>query len=202
MDACGEAGLVYGLEVEANLIGQNGRLLAALAEKTGRKNLVCIFDGGNLSSQNMSWMEVFQEYVAMRDHIGWMHIKDYRVDPNLKWTGVVDEEHLRNFVPADVGDSAHEAILRDFRSVLPKLTERMKSLGAPGVFLELEPHLKAGASSAASAGRMAWVSRCGPCATCWIMWASPTACGRWTTSGLPAILKGSQGHFSPEFVYH
>jgi sugar phosphate isomerase/epimerase len=144
VDAFGEAGLVYGLEVEANLIGQNGRLLATLAEKTGRKNLVCIFDGGNLSSQNLTWMEVFDEYVAMREHIGWIHIKDYKVDRNLKWTGVVDEERLKNFVPANVGDSAHEAILRDFKNVLPKLTERMKSLGAPGVFLELEPHLKGG----------------------------------------------------------
>jgi sugar phosphate isomerase/epimerase len=144
VDACGEAGLVYALEVEANLIGQNGRLLAALTEKTGRKNMVCIFDGGNLSSQNLTWMEVFDEYAAMRSHIGWMHIKDYKVDRNLKWTGVVDEERLKNFVPADAGDSAHEAILRDFKSVLPELTKRMQSLGAPGVFLELEPHLKGG----------------------------------------------------------
>jgi hypothetical protein len=89
-------------------------------------------------------MQVFDEYRAMRDHIGWIHIKDYKVDPGLKWTGVVDEERLKNFVPADIGDSAHEAIFRDFRTVLPKLTERMKSLGAPGVFLELEPHLKGG----------------------------------------------------------
>jgi sugar phosphate isomerase/epimerase len=144
VDRCADAGLVYGLEVEANLIGQNGRLLAALTEKTGRKNMVCIFDGGNLSSQNMTWMQVFDEYRAMRDHIGWIHIKDYKVDPSLKWTGVVDEERLKNFVPADIGDSAHEAILRDLRTALPSLTDRMQSLGAPGVFLELEPHLKGG----------------------------------------------------------
>lgn len=144
VEECARAGLVYGLEVEANLIGQNGRLLAALAERTGAKNLVCIFDGGNLSSQNLSWMQVFEEYRAMRDHIGWIHIKDYKVDPTLKWTGVVDEERLKNFVPADIGDSAHEAIFRDLRTVLPTLTARMQSLGAPGVFLELEPHLKGG----------------------------------------------------------
>ncbi|MBX3442881.1 MAG: sugar phosphate isomerase/epimerase [Planctomyces sp.] len=144
VDLCAREGLVYGLEVEANLIGQNGRLLAALTERTGRPNMVCIFDGGNLSSQNMSWMQVYDEYRAMRDHIGWIHIKDYKVDPGLAWTGVVDEERLKNFVPADMGDSAHEAILRDFRTVLPTLTGRMRSLGAPGVFLELEPHLKGG----------------------------------------------------------
>jgi sugar phosphate isomerase/epimerase len=137
-------GIVYGLEVEANLIGQNGRLLAALAEQAARPNLVCIFDGGNLSSQNLNWVEVYNEYAAMRDWMGWAHIKDYKVDPGLKWTGVVDEERLKNFVPANIGDSAHEMILRDLRERLPQMTNRMQKLGAPGVFLELEPHLKGG----------------------------------------------------------
>lgn len=144
VDACAEAGLVYGLEVEANLIGQNGRMLAELARKVKRPNLVCIFDGGNLSSQNMSPLECFAEYEAMRDYFGWMHIKDYRIDPNLEWEGVVDEERLKNFVPANVGDSGHELILRDLRTHLPKIEKKMLRLGAPGVFLELEPHLKGG----------------------------------------------------------
>lgn len=144
VDACAAAGLVYGLEVEANLIGQNGRMLSALAKAVGRSNLVCIFDGGNISSQNLTPLECLAEYRAMRDHLGWVHIKDYRVDPNLKWTGVVDEERLKNFVPCDIGDSGHELILRDLRAHLPQLTERMQKLGAPGVFLELEPHLKGG----------------------------------------------------------
>ena len=144
VDLCAKAGLVFGLEVEANLVGQNGRMLAALATAVGRSNLVCIFDGGNISSQNLSPLECLAEYRAMRDHLGWIHIKDYRVDPNLKWTGVVDEERLKNFVPCDIGDSGHELILRDLREHLPRIDERMKKIGAPGVFLELEPHLKGG----------------------------------------------------------
>jgi sugar phosphate isomerase/epimerase len=144
VDACAKAGLIYGLEVEANLVGQNGRLLSALAKAVGRSNLVCIFDGGNISSQNLSPLDCLAEYRAMRDCFGWMHIKDYRVDPNLKWTGVVDEERLKNFVPCDVGDSGHELILRDLRQHLAEIDQKMKKLGAPGVFLELEPHLKGG----------------------------------------------------------
>lgn len=136
--------IVYGLEVEANLVGQNGRMLAALSEAIDMPNLVCIFDGGNLSSQNLSWNQVFDEYVAMRDHMGWSHIKDYAVDRSLEWTGVVDEERLKNFVPANCGDSAHEAILRDLREHLPAMNKRMQAFGCPGVFLELEPHLKGG----------------------------------------------------------
>ena len=143
-DEFAKHGISYGLEVEANLIGQNGRLLAALAEKCNRDNLVCIFDGGNISSQNMSPVECFDEYEAMREHIGWIHIKDYAVDKNLEWKGYVDEERLKNFVPANIGDSGHEMILRDFRDHIDSLTQRMQKLGAAGVFLELEPHLKGG----------------------------------------------------------
>ena len=47
-------------------------------------------------------------------------------------------------VPADRGDSGHEAILRDLRDHLPTIEKKMKKLGLPGVFLELEPHLKGG----------------------------------------------------------
>ena len=144
VQACAQAGLVYGLEVEANLVGQNGRLLAALTKAVNQPNMVCIFDGGNLSSQNLSPVECFNEYVAMRDCMGWSHIKDYRIDPSLKWEGVVDEERLKNFVPANIGDSGHELVLRDLKQHLPAMEQKMQALGAPGVFLELEPHLKGG----------------------------------------------------------
>ncbi len=144
VDACAKAKLVFGLEVEANLVGQNGRMLAALAKAVKKPNLVCIFDGGNISSQNLTPLDCLAEYRAMRDAFGWMHIKDYRVDPKLKWTGVVNEEMLKNFIPCDIGDSGHELIFRDLKEHLPKIEKKMKKLGAPGVFLELEPHLKGG----------------------------------------------------------
>ncbi len=144
VDACAKAGLVYGLEVEANLVGQNGRTLAALAKAVKKPNLICIFDGGNLSSQNLPPEACFAEYLAMRDVYGYMHIKDYKIDPKLQWNGVVDEERLKNFVPADVGDSGHERILRDLKEVLPRIEKKMLKLGLPGTFLELEPHLKGG----------------------------------------------------------
>ncbi|NKB70738.1 MAG: TIM barrel protein [Candidatus Latescibacteria bacterium] len=141
---CQEGGVFFGLEVEANLIGQNGRLLQALYRKVNHPNLVLIFDGGNLSSQNMRTDQTVAEYRAMRTGIGWMHIKDYKIDPKLEWQGHVDEERLRNFVPADQGDSGHEEILRDFKGRIPALARKMRRLGVPGVFLDLEPHLKGG----------------------------------------------------------
>ena len=133
--------VVYALEVEANLIGQNGQLMAELARKIAQPNLVCIFDGGNISSQNYDCLRCLEEYRAMKKHLGYFHIKDYRIDPSLEWTGVVDEERLKNFVPADIGDSGHEAILRDFRDAIPAMERKLKRRGIPGVFLDLEPHV-------------------------------------------------------------
>lgn len=143
-EKCAKSGVIYGLEVEANLIGQNGRLLAEMARQVNSPNMVLIFDGGNLSSQNLNVVQCFEEYAAMIPYLGWIHIKDYQVDPGLPWTGVVDEERLKNFVPASLGDSGHERILRDLRSHLPEINKRLQASGVPGVFLELEPHLKGG----------------------------------------------------------
>ena len=143
-EVCAKAGVFFGLEVEANLIGQNGRLLQRLHRLVDNPHMVLIFDGGNLSSQNLDPVRTAAEYRAMRAGIGWMHIKDYRIDPGLVWEGHVDEERLKNFVPADRGDSGHEEILRDFKGRLPALTRKLKRAGLPGVFLDLEPHLKGG----------------------------------------------------------
>ena len=143
-EACQRAGVFFGLEVEANLVGQSGRLLRQIHKKVGNPHLYLIFDGGNLSSQNMPSDSVVSEYEMMRSGIGWMHIKDYRVDPRLEWQGYVDEERLKNFVPADRGDSGHEQILRDFKARIPGLSRRLRRQGIPGVFLDLEPHLRGG----------------------------------------------------------
>ena len=143
-EACQRAGVFFGLEVEANLVGQSGRLLHQIYKKVGNPHLYLIFDGGNLSSQNMPSDSVVSEYEMMRSGIGWMHVKDYRVDPRLEWQGYVDEERLKNFVPADRGDSGHEQILRDFKTRIPGLSRRLRRQGIPGVFLDLEPHLRGG----------------------------------------------------------
>jgi sugar phosphate isomerase/epimerase len=144
VEVCAREGLVYGLEIEPNLVGSTGKLLATLARDVNRPNMVLIFDGGNVASQNKNPVECFREYQEMRPYLGWMHVKDYRIDPALEWTGTVDEERLRNFVPADCGDAGHELVLKDLKGHLPELEQRMKKLGAPGFFLETEPHLKGG----------------------------------------------------------
>lgn len=143
-EVCQRGGVFFGLEVEANLIGQNGRLLQQLYRKVNNPHMMLIFDGGNLASQNLTPVETVAEYRAMKTGIGWMHIKDYKIDPSLAWQGHVDEERLKNFVPADQGDSGHEEILRDFKGRLPALERKLKKAGVPGVFLDLEPHLKGG----------------------------------------------------------
>jgi hypothetical protein len=43
-----------------------------------------------------------------------------------------------------MGDSGHEAILRDFAEYLPEVEKRMAARGVEGVFFDLEPHVKGG----------------------------------------------------------
>jgi sugar phosphate isomerase/epimerase len=150
-ETCHRSDLTYGLEIEANLVGQSGELVAELHRRVNHPALVTIFDGGNIVSQGYSTEETFQQYLAMKPSIGWMHIKDYRegqLVAGLSEAGYrrahVDEEKLKNFVPANLGDSGHERILRDFAEVLPQLDEKLTKRGIPGVVLDLEPHLKGG----------------------------------------------------------
>lgn len=143
-ECCAAAGIVFGLEVEANLIGQDGQLLAEIHRAVNHPALVLVFDAANLICQGMSTGEVYHEYQVMKPGLGWIHIKDYRNPPQSQRQTHVNEDQLKNFVPANLGDSGHEAILRDLKDFLPTLKERLEPLGIPGVFLDLEPHVKGG----------------------------------------------------------
>ena len=143
-EMCHRSDLTFGLEVEANLVGQDGELLAAIHRKVNHPALVLIFDAGNIITQHFNTAQTFEQYELMKPGLGWMHIKDYQQPEGKRKKGHVDEAALKNFVPADIGDSAHEMILRDFREMIPRLERKLRRRGIPGVFLDLEPHVKGG----------------------------------------------------------
>ncbi|MCA9261245.1 MAG: sugar phosphate isomerase/epimerase [Planctomycetales bacterium] len=143
-ETCHRSDLTFGLEVEANLVGQNGQLMAELHRRVNHPALVTIFDGANIVCQGYDTAATFEQYSVMKPSLGWMHIKDYLAPRVDKPIGHVDEDMLKNFVPADEGDSGHAQILRDFANEIPQLERRLKRRGIPGVFLDLEPHLKGG----------------------------------------------------------
>jgi sugar phosphate isomerase/epimerase len=143
-ETCHRSDLVFGLEVEANLVGRSGTILAEIHRQVDHPALVLIFDAGNIVTQGCDAAEVFEQYLAMKPGLGWMHIKDYRHPQPASKQSHVDEGALKHFVPADMGDSGHERILRDFRECIPKLEKGLKKRGIPGVFLDLEPHVKGG----------------------------------------------------------
>ena len=143
-DVCKTRGLVFGLEVEANLVGQSGPLLARMHEAINNESLVTIFDGGNLVMQGYTADQVYDQYVAMKPGLGWVHIKDF-ANPNPgELIEHVDEDSLKQFVPADIGDSGHLRIMKDLAEYLPTLQDRMSALGVDGVFADMEPHVRGG----------------------------------------------------------
>jgi len=143
-ETCHRSDLTFGLEVEANLVGRTGHLLAEIHRQVNHPAMVLVFDAANIIVQGFSPAETFAQYEAMKPGLGWVHIKDYRLPKPIAKGAHVDEDALKNFVPADEGDSGHEPILRDLRQILPKLQAKLARRGIPGVFLDLEPHLKGG----------------------------------------------------------
>lgn len=143
-EACHRSDLTYGVEIEANLVGQTGDLMAEIHRQVNHPALVTVFDAANILCQGYTATEVFAQYQAMKPGIGWLHIKDYRHPRPPEKHGHVDEDALKHFVPADQGHAAHEWILRDFREHVPKLHQKLHRRGIPGVFLDLEPHVKGG----------------------------------------------------------
>ncbi len=139
---CNVQGLTFGLEVEANLIGQTGKLLKRLYDGVADPAMLLIFDGANLVCQGMSTEQVYDEYLAMKEGMGWLHVKDYQRP--LTRSSHVDEDSLTSFVPADQGDSGHEAIFRDMKRGYSDLLTRLERRGIPGLFMDLEPHVKGG----------------------------------------------------------
>ena len=143
-EKCHRSDLTFGLEVEANLVGQNGHLLAEIYRQVNHPAMVLIFDAANVIVQGYTPGELFEQYQAMKPGLGWLHIKDYRDPKRETKGGYVDEDTMANFVPADQGFSGHETILRDFGHIIPKLERKLRRRGIPGVFLDLEPHVKGG----------------------------------------------------------
>jgi sugar phosphate isomerase/epimerase len=143
-EACHRSDLTFGLELEGNLVGQTGQLLAEIHRQVNHPAMMLIFDGANALCQGYTTAEVFDQYQAMKPAIGWMHIKDYSHNKRNRKGGHVDEDALKHFVPADRGDAGYERILFDFRETIPQLEKELGRRGIPGVFLDLEPHVKGG----------------------------------------------------------
>ena len=131
-ETCLRSDLTYGVELEANLVGQNGEILAEIHRQVNNPALVLIFDGGNLACQGYSDAEIVEQFRLMKPGLGWLHIKDYRHPHPAKREAHVDEETLKHFVPVRLGDSGHDAIFRDVRELLPKLDAEVAPPGHPG----------------------------------------------------------------------
>jgi sugar phosphate isomerase/epimerase len=151
-EACHRSDLTFGLEVEANLVGQTGELLAEIYRRVNHPGLVLVFDAANLIVQGFSTAEVYRQWEVMKPGLGWVHIKDYRKVSSKARGKHVEEDALANFVPADLGAAGHERILADLRTMLPTLSKKLERRGIPGVFLDLEPHVRGGGQFGGTSG--------------------------------------------------
>jgi len=111
-----------------------------------------VFDAANLIVQGFSTAEVWKQWLAMKPGLGWVHIKDYKPVKAAARGRHVEEDSLAHFVPADMGIGGHEKIISDLGTLLPELTKKLKRRGIPGVFLDLEPHVRGGGQFGGTSG--------------------------------------------------
>ena len=144
VEACAKAGVVYGLEVESNLIGGDGETLIALYEKIGSPYTCIIPDTGNMESMGHSPDSAYTHYARMKPGVGWIHIKGFNSPAHGAMLAAAEARGLTRFIPVDRGDAGHEQVMRDFKNLVPDIKKRLGPLGVPGVFVDLEPHVKGG----------------------------------------------------------
>lgn len=144
VEKCAADGIIYGLEVESHLIGGDGDTLIALYDKIGSDYTYIIEDVGNMESMGHSPDSVYEQYLKMKPGLGWIHIKGFNQPENKPMLEAAAERNLTRFIPVDQGDAGHEMVLRDYKTIVPELDAKFKKLGVPGVFVDLEPHVKGG----------------------------------------------------------
>ncbi len=142
---CDEHGLTLGLEIEANLVGHSGQILAELDRRVDHPALALIFDSANVVVQGFSKTQVLEQWRSVMPGLGWLHVKDYVASASEFSTDApVDEDSLSQFVPVDQGAGGYREIFSELHSHMPRLQQRWQSRGLPGFFVDLEPHLKQG----------------------------------------------------------
>ena len=177
-ETCHRSDLTFGLEVEANLVGRDGLILAEIHRQVNHPALMLVFDAANLLCQGFTTSEVFAHYQAMKPAMGWMHIKDYRVARPTRAAKALGRQGSRSqessakgklrAAPLESSRSMKKRCGILFRSAwaiaatkkfsaisresIPALEKRLRRRGIPGVFVELEPHLKAGGQFGGASG--------------------------------------------------
>jgi sugar phosphate isomerase/epimerase len=141
---CREAGVYFGLEVESHLVGQNGATLEALHRKVASDHLCLGYDCGNIELPGFSAAEALAQYRQMEAGLGWIHIKGASSPADPSMAEHLKSRNMAGCISVDQGDAGHEMSLRSLRAVLPDLNRTWQSRGVPGVFMDLEPHVKAG----------------------------------------------------------
>lgn len=140
-ELCAQAGIIYLLEPEPNLIGRDSEMMLRLCHEISNDYLLINPDAANMHVQGY---DAYAEYLAVAEAgmLGFVHIKDYTEEcPSAI---VIDEEALRYFGSVDVGIAGHDRIFRDLSTRLPQIDRQLRALGADGLILDVEGHMKGG----------------------------------------------------------
>ena len=172
-ETCHRSDLTFGLEIEANLVGQTGQLLAEIHRKVNHPAMVLIFDAANILCQGYNTVEVYEQYLAMKPAIGWMHIKDYLPSSDRpSGKGTSTKTPSRTSCRSNWGTVRMNGFCATSARRFPSSRSSCVAAASPACFWTWSRTSKGAGNSAASAGRTAWAWPCEASAACSI---SPTS---------------------------
>lgn len=143
-DLASRFGVLVGIEIETNLVFADGYEVGEALARLNHPSLGLVFDAGNMRCIGYSSGEIAQMFQAVLPHLLWVHLKDYSGPVPEQRGGKIDEGALKHFVPITTGQAGHHGIFDILSKTAHMLIEKLKAAGLPGLFLELEPHLKGG----------------------------------------------------------
>ncbi|MBS3098156.1 TIM barrel protein [Candidatus Woesearchaeota archaeon] len=141
VEECTKAKIIYLMEMEAGVVGHNAENSLKICKEINNPYLLVCTDAANSHVQGLN---AFEEYKAVAEagKLGLMHIKDYT--NSCAEAIVIDEEALRHFGSVDVGLVGHRRIFEHLKESLPSIDAMLTGLGAPGLILDVEGHMKGG----------------------------------------------------------
>ena len=144
-EACHRSDLTYGLEIEANLVGQTGQIMAEIYRQVNHPALLLIFDAGNIISSRLFAGRSFPAIPG--------HEAGHRLDTHQRLSPAASRPSGRRtstkmrsstLCPPNWAIAPTRSFCAIFAKQIPALEKKLRRRGIPGVFLDLEPHLKGG----------------------------------------------------------
>lgn len=150
---CAAARVVYCVEIEANIVGQNGKILAELVKRVNNPWLRVVWDGGNVVSQGFTTADTVAQFELVLPFLVGIHGKDHTgKGAGAGTAGAGVKEEVLKFVPVGQGAAGYPEVITKTRSAHVELLGDLAALDIADIVFDLEPHARKGGTLGGDSG--------------------------------------------------